>query len=435
MKPGEIEKMKADNAKLKSENARLKKHIAKSDAGKKKARYGIIRKTSIVILVIIAVITLAVGNLALWFGNTIVKTDRFVAATAPIIKDPQVQKTMALYTTNSIFSNVDVLKITESVLPPRADFLAPQLTNQLKTFTQASVQKAFANPKFQDRWNAVNAKQHERLITFASKYQGDGDISLNEIFNQLAGSLSGTKLGFLADKRLPPNIGDISVVNASWLPAFHNVVVHIDTWRLMLIILLVVSLALATWLSANRRRTIFTFCIASAVLVTAMLIGLYILKSQIVGKVDPQYSQGVGQVIHIFSHSFVIQSVTVLAALLVAGLITWVSSTARSASNVRNNVTPMFSVSIHRQIFPSENSVTLWIHKRRHMLEWLVVALFTVIALLVRLTLLSLLIYATAMLALVLAIEALGGEGQAPPVKRGRTSVSGVTSPDKSRMV
>jgi ABC-type uncharacterized transport system permease subunit len=47
-------------------------------------------------------------------------------------------------------------------------------------------------------------------------------------------------------------------------------------------------------------------------------------------------------------------------------------------------------------------------------MEWSVVAIFTIVMLAVRLTLVGLLIYGLAMLALVLVIEAIGGQPGAP---------------------
>jgi hypothetical protein len=410
MKPGEVEQLKADNTRLKAENNRLKKQFAGPEVNSSAHSSGFIKKTLCVVLVLVAAVTLTAGNLLLWAGNTIVKPDRFAAATAPIIKDPQVQKTMALYTTNSIFNNIDAEQITASVLPPRADFLAPQLTAQLKAFTQGTLQKALDKPSLQDKWNTVLANQHQRLINFASKYQGDGDISLNDVFNQLTASLADTKLAFLAGKKLPAKVGDIAIISAPWLPAFHNVVVHIDTWRLLLIIFTLLSLTIAVWLSVRRRRTIYLFCLTSGVLILTTMVGLYAVKSSIINRVDPPYGAGVGRVLQIFLHPLVAQTATLLALLGLVSLVAWVSSPARSAAKLRQSVLPLFGTEIHQQIFHQDTGFSLWFQKNKYLLEWSVIAIFSVIMLLVvRLTLLGLIAYSLSMLVLILLIETVAG--------------------------
>jgi hypothetical protein len=410
----EIERLKVENAKLKSENKRLSRTPDTPTANKKpKHTANMFRKTGVVLLLALAVALLTTGNLLFWFGNTIVKQDRFVAATQPIIKDPKVQQSMSLFVTNSIFNNIDVQKITTEALPPKADFLAPQLTSQLKSGTQSTLQKVLAKPSFQDKWNAALAKQHNRLITFAAKYNGDGTISLNDVYNQLDGNLKSTKLSFLADKKLPPKIGNFTVVNATWLPAFHNIVTNIDTWRVLAVLALVLSLTVAVWLSKNRRRTIYVFGAAASGLMLATLIALRLTREVIVGKVDSQYAEGVRSAVQIFFHPLVLQTATIFFAVLLVGVVAWVSGTSRAALSVKKQVALLFSGKLHNSLFGEgipANSFVAWIQSNRRLIQWLAVGFFAAVMLLVRLTLKALIMYALLMLLCVLAVEIVAGQ-------------------------
>ncbi len=410
-KKDDIMALKSENAKLKAENKRLKKAVKKSSPSKDKGySLEIFRKIAVVLLVSLAVAVLSVGNLFFWIGNTVAKQDRFVAATQPIIKDPEVQRAIALYTTNKIFSNIDVEKITEQVLPPRADFLAPQLAGQLKGGTQSLLEKVLAKPSFQQKWNDVLARQHQRLINVATKYQGDGTISLNDVYNRLASNLKDTKLSFLSSKQLPSNIGEVTVVSAPWLPAFHNVVTHIDTWRIISVIAMVVFVALAAWLSRNRRRTIYIFSIAAASFMAGTLVALRVIRETVADKTDPQYTEAVRHVMQIVFHSLVLQTATIMAAAILVALIAWISGNSRRAKSLKKHISLLFSGKLHAALFgPKGNRFTHWVAANRRGLQWAVLIVLTLILLIARLTLGSLLAYVLLLVALILAIEVIAG--------------------------
>jgi hypothetical protein len=410
----QIAMLKAENARLNAEVRRLKLDKQSSATANRRGRLmhpaNTIRNLAVILLVALSVILLTAANLLFWTGNTIVKQDRFVAATQPIIKDAAVQDTMALYVTNSIFNNVDVQKTVEQALPPKATFLAPQLTSQLKNTTDSTIQKALANPDIQNKWNTALAKQHDRLINFAANYKGDGNISLNDFYTQLSSRLSNTKLAFLANKKLPPKVGNYTVVNAAWLPKFHNLVVNIDTWRLLAVVALVLFVAGAVWLSKNRRRTIYTFILASAAAMIVTLIILHFIKDNITSKVNPLYSEGVNSIIQIVSHSLVLQTLTIFFASLFIGFVAWISSPASLALKTRRQVNLLFNGNLHGRIFSQENKFTVWVQKYKRILQWFAVAAVAAIMLLVRLTLPGLILYGFIMLILVLTIEAIAGQ-------------------------
>ncbi len=411
-KAGLLDKLKEENARLKAENKRLKERVSPTMANKKSRQTtNLFRSIGVIFLVSLAVALLFVGNLFFWTGNTVVKQDRWVAATEPIIKDPVVQQTMALYTTNQIFNNVDVQKNIESVLPPRADFLAPQFTTQLKGGTQKVLQSALAKQSFQDKWNQVQARQHDRLINFAAKYKGDDKISVNEIFNQLTQSLKDTKLSFLAGKELPPKVGEVTVVNSAYLPLFHNVVTNIDTWRLISIILLVLLLAGAIWLSRNRRRTVYIFSLASAAFMAATLVALHVIRDRVLSQVDPQYVEGVRHTIQIVFHSLVIQTLTILLAALLVAVIAWVTGNSRGAKTIKKQTSLLFAGKLHTKVFGSTNNKLVgWIADNKRLVQWGAVGVLTLVMLLVRLTIKSLIIYALIMLLAILLVEFIAGE-------------------------
>jgi len=396
--------------KLEAENAKLKSKLSKKKQAQAKHRRHILRKTSVIFLISLALALLVAGNILFWFGNTVVKNDRFVATVSPVIKDPQVQQTIALYATNSIFNNVNVQQNIENVLPPRADFLAPQLANQLKTVTNSSFQKVLAKPSFQDKFNQVLTRQHQRLINFTSKYQGDGDINVNDVFTQLTANLSDTKLAFLAGKQLPAKVGDVTLISAPWLPAFHNVVVNIDTWRTIAVVLLILCVAGAVYLSQKRRRTVYMFSVGAVLMMLATLIALRVARQTIVGEADPQYSAGVEQIFRITTHPFFIQTITIAAAAAAVGLIAWLSGTSPRAAWLKEHIGLLFGGQLHDKLFAPDNKYSLWVANHRRALQWSVLIVLTGLMLVVKLTLTSLIIYLIVLAVLLLVIDLVAGQ-------------------------
>lgn len=368
---------------------------------------------------VLAVLLLVLGNLFFWAGNTLVNQDRFVAATAPVIQDKQVQQTLALYTTNQIFAAVDVQHYISEVLPPRAAFLAPQLSSQVRGFTQTSAQKALAAPKFQQTWNNVIAHQHERIIAYAKTYQGNGTISLNDVFQHITTGLGDTKLSFLQGKQLPSNIGSVTLVTATWLPPLHNLVNNIGTWRILSILGLVIFTALAVWLSRKRRKTIFYMSLFMVLGLFASLVALRAAREHIVDQVQPAYQAGVARAIQIMGHSLLVQTSTIIAAIVILGLITWISGGAKSALATKRFTRELFTDKLHRLFFAEENTVTTWIHAHKQLLEWITIGVFIFLMLVLRLTVTTLIVLVILLVLFVLAIEILGD--QAPHAARKKT--------------
>lgn len=400
--------LKAENAKLKAQNKKLASEASSKKTGGTLTKT-FFRRLAVGILVFFAVCLLTVGNIVFWTGNTLVKQDRFVAATTPIIQNENVQKSLALYTTNQIFENVDVEQITQDALPPRAQFLAPQLTSQLKSQTNNLLDKAVSSPRFVSRWNSVSAKWHDRVITFATNYRGDGHINLNDIYSKASAQLSNTKLSFLANKQLPAKVGNITVINAKNLPTVHKVITKIDTWRILSILLLIVTLAGAVLLSKGRRRTLYLFSFAAAGAMVVTLIARNAGIENIVGQADPQYADGIRSALQILTHSLFVQTITIMLAALLIGFITWISGQSKSALAIKDQGVYVLTGRLHESMLGSStNGIVRFVQNHKRQLQWAIVIVLTFIILLERITLKSLAVYAVSILVIVLVIETIG---------------------------
>lgn len=402
----QLTKLEAQVAQLKAENEQLK-----ATAVHKPARKLSLKPVGALLLLCFAVALLVAGDLLFWTGNTIVKNDRFVAATAPIIQNSAVQQAIAQKTTTRLFETVDVQQFVTDVLPPRADFLAPSIANGIESQADTQLKKVLANPKFQDTWNETLSRAHTRFIASVEKNGSDGSIDIGEVYKSLSANLAGTKLSFLANKPLPAKIGNIQLVSGDWVTVLNRVITNIDLWRTLAIGLFLVCAVAGVWLSKNRRRAVVLLGLLSAAAMFVTLVSLRVAREVIAGKAEPQYAQAVGDTAQIVFHPLVVQSTSILVAFALVALIAWVSGAGRAATSLRARTSDLLSGKLHEAIFhDGENAFTLWLGRFKRYIEWSLVAALGILFLLVRLTPKALLWYTVGLILLILVVETLASK-------------------------
>lgn len=412
----DVASLKAENRRLKEENARLNRLVANSDtAGTPRQRKSFSRSTGVFLLSLLAVLVLFAGNIFFWTGNAIVKNNRFVDATAPLIREEKVQTAISSYATQQFFTTVNVEQIAEESLPPRAAFLAPTLADQVEQNAEKVIQGILKNPSFQEKWNNVLSNSHDRFINQAKQHGSDGTIDLGELYtDQISPQLKDTKLAFLADKPLPDKVGEVQLVEGAWLSKLETLINNIDTWRTIALLLLVVFTVLAVWLSRNRRRTVIALGFWFSVVMFLTLILIRLAREIVADKVDPQFADAAREATQTLLHPLAVQTATILALGLLIAIVAWISGPSRSARRVSELIQGLFAGKLHGALFKQENTFTLWVGRNKSWLQWGVIVLIAVALLVIRLTPKALGVAAIAALLLILMIEALAAEQPKP---------------------
>jgi hypothetical protein len=359
----EYKKLMKENAELKAELDKLKTNTKREP--KKPFNWRLLSKR---ISFALAGAVFVVGSVVLYLVMTLVNTDRFMAVAGPLAQQPAVQTAIADKTTTAIFTKFDVQQLATDILPPKADFLAPTITSKLQELTNTQLKNALASDSFQQTWQKSIRAAHEKFITGLKNYQGDGTIDINDVYLRLSERLKDTKLKFLAGKTLPPKIGNITLVTASWLPAAHQFVSNVPLYRVLVILIFIGLIALTVWLSTDRRRTTMQLGIMISILSVLLIVSLRILRTLAENNANPENQAAVAQIGLVFTHPFVVQLATTFVIGLAVFFVAWIGSQSKSARSLRRRMNDLFAGRIHQSIFKNENRLTLWVGKYQKIL-------------------------------------------------------------------
>lgn len=358
---------------LRKENEALKTELRKLQATTKKTSKNFNWPSFFKWLSItLAGVIFVAASIVFYAGMTLTNTDRFMQVAEPLAEQPAVQEALATKTTNALFERVDIESLSKEALPDRIDFLAPAVSEQIKQFTNDELQKLIASTSFQEAWNTRLEIAHARFIDRLANYEGDGTFNVNDIFGALTNRIDNEKLSFLQDKSLPPRIGDITVIEAEWLPQAHLVVANFHTVRAITIAVFIVLLVFAVWVSKNRRKTVMELASMIVILSVAMLLGLRIARLYVLNGADPQYLQAATEIWDVLTFPFIVQLVSTIVVALAVLLIGWLGGQSKSSTAVKQRVESLFAGRLHESVFSSENTVTKWVGKHQKTLLYVV---------------------------------------------------------------
>jgi hypothetical protein len=248
-----------------------------------------IRRSVVAVLVAISCLFVLLSATVVWAHRTLLDTGTFVGTVGPVFQDPAVASAVAARATDELFTELNLQTRLRDALPPKVSFAAVPITNATKGYVAGKLTNVLSSPRFQAVWTAALTATHKQLVavlrgqsTAAVSSSGDY-IVLNTVplINQALGQVSGlasdlagkpvtlptitsadppqqavNKLSQALGVSLPSNFGEITLVRSSDLATVRQGVKAFDGLTLILPLVTIVLIALALWLSVNRRRTL-----------------------------------------------------------------------------------------------------------------------------------------------------------------------------------
>jgi hypothetical protein len=366
-----IMEMEREMERLRAENQRLK---SPKSGG---ARSWISR-----ILLPLGLLALIPASLMLWLNRTVTTPEGYMKAMGPVIQEPAVQKAVQKASTEAIFQRVDVNTLVQQALPENAQFLAEPIGSQVKSHTNTLVGNIVASPRFEDLWVQVNQRAQARFMDVARNSSGDPVVDVSDLYKFVSARLADTRLSVLANRELPPRVGEIQVANIPALERIPQLVAALDTWRWVLLGLVVVLLGLGIWAARNRRKALlWTGWGAIAATVVSLALVRMARAAYLDPISDPVYRDGAVAMWQTVLNPLLIQ-VLVLALLGLALVVTgWLLGPGRVATDLREG-SQYYLANLRLKMMPAGSGLAHFAHDHRTILRWGLVAVTVLVLML-----------------------------------------------------
>jgi hypothetical protein len=275
----EVEQLQAERERLAAEVATLER---------KRRTQGPLRGVAVFVLVVLSCVSFTAGSVAVWANRSFLNNEVFAERAGGLGADPAVQAALGVYLTDELMSVIDPEEIFREALPDRGQILAVPLANAVRGFVQDRVDDFLASETFADLWEEAVTRAHARAVQViegdSDVVTADGDqivVNLVPIVNAAlaqVGEASPEIFGRTVDlptltvDELPEGAQQrISAALGTPVGEDFGVIVIDDTGSLaaaqdaarlfqlivwVLVVLTIILIPLALWLSHRRRRTL-----------------------------------------------------------------------------------------------------------------------------------------------------------------------------------
>lgn len=306
------------------------------------------RTRGIVVWTLFALGTLVVlvGSLTVWVDRQALDTDAWVDTSTQLLEDDDVRQALSLYIVDQLYTELDPAAVLEDRLPENLQGLAGPLAGALRDPAERAVDEFLQRPRVQDLWEQVNRAAHETLLRVLEDDTRIGSTEGGTVTLDLRAFVVevGEELGFgeALDARLPPDAGQITILESDQLEAAQAGARLIDLLSWLVILVALVLYAAAVWLAGRRRELLRAIgaallLVGIALLVLRRYLGSYIVDALAAGE-SVRDAVGSTWVIGTSLLSQVAWALILYGLVILAG--TWLAGPYAPARRVRAAIAP-----------------------------------------------------------------------------------------------
>ena len=295
---------RAELGRLRAETAELRRQ----QAGGARRRLSWRTPVSIVLIVLGCVLSPA-AVLAVWAGNQVSDTGRWVATVEPLIHDPAIQNVLTDKITAEVTSQLNLtgtisqasVQLGDKGLPRLGSLVqtfGPQIASAVTSFIHSTVHKIVTSPAVARLWVQANTVAHQSLVKVLSG-EGNGAISASggQIVLNLGPFVAVVKQdlvdrGFSLASNIPPVSPTVALFQAHDLAKAQAGYRLIRTLKIVLPVLVLLLLAAGVYVARKRRRALIGASLGLAASMLVLAIGLLIGRSIYLSSVPPSVLPG-----------------------------------------------------------------------------------------------------------------------------------------------
>jgi hypothetical protein len=228
------------------------------------------------VLVALAALIGLVASLNVWVKRQALSTDNWTQASGQLLENDKIRGALSVYLVDQLYQNVDVPKALEQRLPPQAKPLAAPIAAGLQQVAVRSADSLLARPRVQQAWKEANRRAHKLFLAVLNgkhnilqSTNGNVVLNLQPLVKLLA---ERTGLGTRIQQRLPPDAGQVVVMQGNQLDTARKTVKVIRVLSYLLLFLMIALYAAAIWIARGRRRTVLL-----GVGISVLVVGLLVL--------------------------------------------------------------------------------------------------------------------------------------------------------------
>jgi Short C-terminal domain len=201
---------------------------------------------------------------AIWTERQALNTDDWVGTSGRMIQNEEIRSAVGDYLVDQLYTNVDVEKELEGILPGDLKELAGPASGGLRQVAGSGAEKVLQSSTAQDLWKDANRAAHEQLLAVLEDKKeavetNEGEVTLNlgGLVTNLADQVG---IGAQLAEKLPPDAGQVTILRSDQLKTAQDVVIGIKGLALVLTLLTLLCFGVAIYISREGRWVTVLFC-------------------------------------------------------------------------------------------------------------------------------------------------------------------------------
>ena len=214
------------------------------------------KRTGVVILLVLATLLWTVGIVAVWAQRQMLDTQNWVQTSDRLLENQQIREALSTAILQRVYASAPVETKLRETLPPNLKPLAAPIAAGLREVANRNAPKVLGSAAAQVAWEKANRTAHRELLKVLN---GDvargGTVTLN-LHDLIAQVAAGTGLPAGVADRLPANLQQLQVLKTDKIEAAQKALKTAKTLVIVIIVVAVLLMAGAIALSTDRRRTV-----------------------------------------------------------------------------------------------------------------------------------------------------------------------------------